>query len=838
MAALLYRLGRWSATHAWSTIAAWLVVLLAFGGLAASFGTPSTNEVTIPGAKFQKVMTELNRELPEVSGNIATAVFTTDGGRFTAAQQREIGAVIDSWQDKSHVTSTVDPFAMQRQFDDVAARARTGRAKIDDAKIEYAMGEKAVTKLRDAVRSSKVELARAEATDPDGVEAQLLRRGVPSGERDLATAERRLRDGWTKLAEGKDQLTVAELTSTARFVSKDGDTAVAQILFDTNTASLSPQERAQIVDTTAMLDGTGVHLDFSQDLTQEMSVIGVGEVVGLAVAGLVLLVMLGSLLTAGLPLLTAITGVAIGLAGAVAATAFFEMHALTPALALMLGLAVGIDYALFIVHRHRVQLGEGFEVRESIGLAVGTAGSAVAFAGATVIVALVALVLSGIPILAQMGLVAAGAVLAAVLLSLTLTPALLGLLGHRALTRRSWRKVVSRRPEDRPRGRFARRYAGLVTARPWLTIAAVLVGVVLLAIPATQLRLGLPDGSSDDLGSQGLRSYTTVAQEFGPGMNGPLLVSAKLAPDAAGRPLATEAGLMSSLADLHGVEQVMPVGVSKDKDTMAFQLILDSGPTEQRTTDTVHTLMDQLPSLEDAHDVALGVTGNTVANIEISERLSNALPGYLSVVVGLSLLILLLVFRSVVVPLIATGGFLLSVSAAFGATVAVFQWGWLGDLFGVHAPGPVMSFGPILLIGVLFGLAMDYQMFLVSGMHEAHSHGEPARSAVRIGFANGALVVTAAAAIMFSVFGGFVFSDMVMIRPIGFGLAVGVLVDAFLVRMTLMPALMHLLGSRAWALPRWLDRLLPDLDVEGRALARDPQPVPATREPATATSTA
>ncbi len=820
MASLLSRLGRWSATHAWTTIAAWLVVLLGFGGLAASFGTPSTNEVTIPGAKFQKVMTELGKELPEVSGNIATAVFTVEKGRFTPAQERAVSDVVGSWQDKPHVTSTVDPFQMQRKFDEVADQARTGRAKLQDAKVEYAMGEKSVQKLRNLVRLSHAELAKAERTDPAGAQATMLRKGVPSGERDLAKAERQLAAGGGKLAEGKDKLVIAELTSRTRFVSQDGDAAIAQIQFDTNAQSLSPEDRARIVDTAAALKGTGVDLAFSQDLTQEMSVVGAGEAIGLATAGLVLLLMLGSLLTAGLPLLTALTGVAVGLAAAVAASAFFSMHAMTPALALMLGLAVGIDYALFIVHRHRVQLGKGVDVLESIGLAVGTAGSAVTFAGATVIVALTALVLSGIPILAQMGLVAAGAVLAAVLLSLTLTPALLGLLGHRALTRRTWRKIVSRRPEDRPRGGFARRYVGLVTARPWLTITAVLVGVVLLALPATQLRLGLPDGSSDDPGSQGLRSYTTVADEFGPGMNGPLLVSAELGAEAKQRALATQAGLMSSLAGLRGVEQVLPVGVSTDKTTMAFQLVLDSGPTQARTTDTVHALIDQLPTLGHAHDVSLGVTGNTVANIEISERLSGALPGYLAVVVGLSLLILLLVFRSVVVPLIATGGFLLSVSAAFGATVAVFQWGWLGGLFGVHAPGPIMSFGPILLIGVLFGLAMDYQMFLVSGMHEAHAHGERPRSAVRIGFVNGALVVTAAAAIMFAVFGGFVFSHMTMIRPIGFGLAVGVLVDAFVVRMTLMPALMHLLGARAWALPAWLDRILPDLDVEGRALTR------------------
>lgn len=833
MASLLHAIGRWCAEHAWRAIAAWLAILVMLGALAATFGTPSTNQVTIPGAQFQKVMDDLHQDLPEVSGNIGTAVFTTESGKFTPAQERAVGKVIDSWKTKPHVTSTVNPFVMQRKFDEIEAQAKSKKPQLDEGYRKLAAGEKQVQKLRDLVRLSHRELAKAERNDPNGSQAQLLRVGVPSGERDLAKAERQLDSAREQLQQGQRKYDLATMSTTVRFVSLDGDTALAQLQFDTNAQTISPEDRAQIVDTAAQLEGTGVTLDFSQDLTQEMSVVGPGEVVGLATAGVVLLLMLGSLLAAGLPLLTALVGVGVGLAGAVAATAFFEMHAMTPALALMLGLAVGIDYALFIVHRHRVQLATGMDVRPSIALAVGTAGSAVTFAGATVIVALVALVLSGIPVLAQMGLVAAGAVAAAVLLSLTLTPALLSLLGYRVMSRRTWRKVVARGDEDKAQHGFARKYVALVTAKPWLTVLAVLALVGLLAVPAADLRLGLPDGSSDDPGTQGLRSYTAVAKEFGPGMNGPLLVTARLDEPGKDEVLKTQTGLMHDLSAIDGIAHVVPVGVSKDNATMAFQVVPETGPTEERTTEVVHELIDQAEVIGYANDASLGLTGQTVANIEISERLSAALPGYLAVVVGLSLVILMLVFRSVLVPLIATGGFLLSVMAAFGATVAVFQWGWLGSLLGVHAPGPIMSFGPILLIGVLFGLAMDYQMFLVSGMHEAHSHGERPRSAVRIGFVNGALVVTAAAAIMFAVFGGFVFSHMVMMRPIGFGLAVGVLIDAFLVRMTLVPALMHLLGARAWFLPRWLDRLLPDLDVEGRALTehRGEQAVP-KREPA------
>lgn len=435
------------------------------------------------------------------------------------------------------------------------------------------------------------------------------------------------------------------------------------------------------------------------------------------------------------------------------------------------------------------------------------------------IVALVALVLSGLPILAQMGLVAAGAVLSAVLMSITLGPALMGLLGHRIASKRAWRKARSRDgiAVDEEHGSW---WVRLITARPWLTVVGVLVLLGLTALPAMSLRLGLPDGSSEAPSSSAYQAYTTIADKFGPGANGPVLVTADLpaglSKDETSYVTAT---LGENLSRTRGVAQVVPVGSSEDGRTHAYQVVLDSGPTDEATSETVHALLDSEATWEEALGIDVGLTGRTVANIEISERLSGALPTYLAVVVGLSMFILVGVFRSVLVPLIATGGFLLSVGAAFGALVAVFQWGWLGSLFGVHTPGPLMSFGPILLIGVLFGLAMDYQMFLVSGMREAWAHGEDARKAVRTGFTHGAQVVLAAAGIMFAVFGGFVFSHMVMIRPIGFGLAVGVLVDALLVRMTLTPAILHLLGERAWWIPKWLDRLLPDLDVEGAKLS-------------------
>ncbi len=512
-------------------------------------------------------------------------------------------------------------------------------------------------------------------------------------------------------------------------------------------------------------------------------------------------------------------------------TSVVEMNTTTPALALMLGLAVGIDYALFIVNRHRGNILRGMPLLESVARSVATAGSAVTFAGTTVVIALAALVLSGIPILAEMGVVAAATVAVAVLVAVTVSPAVLRLMGTRVISRRAWRRAGFEHPGDLAEGARHSRdteeehgawFVGLVTRVPWLTVLGVVAVLGVLAVPAASMRLGLPDGGSEPTGSSAYTAYSTIADEFGPGMNGPVVGLATLPPHPGTRTdaevLHEQATVVRTLGEVDGVASVVPFGVSADRSTLAFQVVPTTGPAEEQTRSTLDGIQTAAGILQRHDGIEVGLTGQTVANIEISDRLASALPTYLLVVVGLSLLILMVVFRSLVVPLVATGGFLLSVAAAFGATTAVHQWGWLGALFGVTQPGPLLSFMPIILIGVLFGLAMDYQMFLVSGMHEARAHGEESRAAVRSGFVHGAKVVTAAAVIMTSVFLGFAYSHLVMVRPIGFGLAVGVLVDAVLVRLTLTPALMHLLGDRAWYLPRWLDRLLPELDVEGLTL--------------------
>ncbi|MGB3910644.1 MAG: MMPL family transporter [Pseudolysinimonas sp.] len=613
--------------------------------------------------------------------------------------------------------------------------------------------------------------------------------------------------------------TLYDFASEIRTVSDDGSTAVAAVVFDDTLTDLAPEVKNAVA---AELDDAGIDgvtIEYSSEIANSLEgLVGVGEVVGLLAAALVLVVMLGALIPASLPLVSSVLGVGVGVAGSLAFSGVVEMASVTPVLGVMLGLAVGIDYTLFIINRHRRQLKAGADVRESIALANGTAGNAVVFAGATVVIALLALNVTGIPFLGVMGTVAAACVLIAVLVAVTFTPALLGLVGLRVLSKRARAKIghpdhVALAPKAMP---------------TWRAIVAVVaaVGILLVAaIPALSLRLGLPDGSSEPEDSTQYRAYSIVAEEFGAGTNGTLVVVAEpeTAVDADDQVAVMD--LQVQIEDVLMAQQdvvaVSPAGVAADGGLLAFRVVPVDGPSSVSTEELVGALRGLSPiDSADHGDIQLGVAGAASGNIDISQTIADALPIYLAIVIGLSLIILVIVFRSILVPLIATGGFLLSLFAALGAVTAIYQWGWFGEIFGVHDPGPVLNFAPIILTGVLFGLAMDYQLFIGSGMREAFVHGAPARVAVTVGVRSARAVVIAAAIIMISVFGGFVFSHLAMVRPLGFGMAIGVLFDAFVVRLLLMPALMHLLGRFAWWMPKWLDRMLPDVDVEGASLER------------------
>jgi putative drug exporter of the RND superfamily len=789
----------------------------------------------------------LDEEMPEATGGSGAIVFDGGGESFTAGQKSAIGEVLNELDEVSGVQGVVKPFKTEQQLAEARQELEQGKQQLSDAKEQLQDGtaklEQAEADLEQRRQQLIAGLQQAEAAAAAGVpgaaqqlaglqatQAQLdaAAEQLEAQREKLADARSEIRANEEKLAEGRQQL---KLSSGVELVSEDGSVAVARVQFDKEINSVSPETRQQVQEVADAAAGSGVEIHYSKEIVQDISeIFGAAEIIGVLIAAAVLIVMLGTLVAAGLPLLMAITGVAVGVGGTFAFSGVVQMSSVSPMLALMLGLAVGIDYSLFIVNRHRTQLLHGMPMGESIARATGTAGNAVLFAGLTVVIALAALAVPGIPFLTVMGLAGAATVAVAVVVALTLTPAMLRVIGTRLISKRAWAKSRSgdTEQEDREEAKridSGRGWGGFVTRHPivMLTVSVLALGAV--ALPAMDLRVGLPDGGSEPADSTAYQAYTTMGQAFGEGINGPLLVVGEM-PSGLSDEEAEEARF-DVVRELRGIDHVataIPAGTSEDGDTAIFQVVPTGGPSDQSTEDLVHELRNSATGIEDATGVEIGVTGQTAVNIDVSEKLLDALPLYLGIVVGLSLILLLLVFRSVVVPLLATAGFLLSLAASFGAVVAIYQWGWLGGIFGVHNPGPVLSFLPIIMIGVLFGLAMDYQVFLVSGMREAYIHGESARHAVRSGFSHGARVVTAAAIIMTSVFAGFIFSHLTMVRPIGFGLAFGVLVDAFLIRMVVVPAAMYLLGRSAWWLPRWMDRILPDVDVEGAKLA---QPAPA-----------
>jgi RND superfamily putative drug exporter len=531
--------------------------------------------------------------------------------------------------------------------------------------------------------------------------------------------------------------------------------------------------------------------------------LGNAEIIGVIVAALVLLITFGSMVAAGLPLLTAVLGVVIGFSGIALVSAVVDMPSAVSTLALMLGLAVGIDYALFITSRYRSELARGHEPQEAAGRAVATAGSAVVFAGLTVIIALVGLMVVNVPFLTAMGLGSAGVVAVAVLIALTLLPAMFGFAGHRIVARRA-----RRRPATEASGKttLGRRWVTLVLRRPVIAVAAGVAVLAIAAVPTLDLRLGLPDDGMAAADSSPRKAYDLVAEGFGPGHNGPLTVVVD-GPDVA--------AVSATVAALPGVAAVSPPRASDTGAVSIFQVIPMSGPNDPATTDVVEAIRTATAGVSGG-DVS--VTGLTAVNIDASQKISNSLLPYLALIVGLAFLLLLVVFRSVLVPIKATLGFLLTIGATFGTMVAVFQWGWLNGLLGVPATGPIVSMMPIFIIGIAFGLAMDYEVFLVTRMREEYVAGADPRTAIVEGFSASARVVTAAAIIMISIFSGFMLAPDLQIKMPGLGLATAVLVDAFLVRMTIVPAALALLGRSAWWLPAWLDRIVPDLDVEGSRL--------------------
>ncbi|MFC4244775.1 MMPL family transporter [Gryllotalpicola reticulitermitis] len=534
---------------------------------------------------------------------------------------------------------------------------------------------------------------------------------------------------------------------------------------------------------------------------------------GIVLALIVLLVTFGTIVAAGMPLLSALIGLGTSVTAIYAASSFVSLTAVAPTLALLLGLAVGIDYSLFIVSRHRRQLLEGMDPKTSLPLAVGTAGTAVFFAAVTVIIALAGLAVENLGFLTQMGLAAAFAVFIAMLVSLTLTPALLALAGPRVLTRRARRRLAA--GETKRTRQLAAGWVAGVQKRPVLFLVASLVVVGVLAAPILGMRLGLGNDGTQPSSATERQASDLLADGFGAGVNGPLEI---LATYPATPTPADAAALAQRVGKTADVAQAQLAGAKGHEVLVA--VVPKSGPSDEATTQLVGALRKASVARSLPGSPSLEVTGQTAVDIDISNRLASALPLYLGLIAAFAFLLMVMVFRSLLVPLKAAVSFLLSLGAALGVTVAVFQWGWLGGLVGVDPPAPLLAFLPTIVIGVLFGLSMDYEMFLVTGMREHFVHGEQPRAAVATGFQQGAKVVAAAALIMIGVFGNGVVEGSSTIRPIAFALAIGIVIDAFVVRMTLVPAVLTLFGRAAWWLPRWLQRIVPNVDVEGASLKR------------------
>ncbi|MFH8616316.1 MMPL family transporter [Streptomyces sp. NPDC017979] len=684
----------------------------------------------------------------------------------------------------------------------------------------------------EAQRAMDLLAEKFPAANADGATARVVVR-APDGEK-IGAAEHRAALEATLTDAEKSSDRVGQVTDpfAAGAVSADGTTAYAQVTYTAKDTDLTDRDHNGLEKALDSGRDRGLTVEASGNALAPPAMSHTAEAVGFALAAVILVITFGSLVAAGLPLLTAVVGVGITLAAITALNEPLGLNSNAPALASMLGIAVGIDYALFIVSRYRSERADGHDAQEAAARANGTAGSAVVFAGLTVVIALAGLAVVNLPILTEMGLAAAGAVVVAVLVATTLVPALLGFAGERVHGKARKRPAV--RAAGPRRTPLSQRWISHVLRKPARTLVLAVLALGVVALPATKLELGLPDDGSKSASSTQRKAYDMLAQSFGPGVNGPLTVTVDDRDPAVARDGAAELG--KTLAARPDVAAVTPAAFNEARDTAILTVVPKSAPD----SDATEELVDEIRGLADTMESDTGaralVTGTTALNIDISAKFSAAILPYLALVVSLAVLLLILVFRSVLVPLKAALGFLLSVLASLGALVAVFQWGWLKNLFGLEQTGPVMSLMPILMVGIVFGLAMDYQVFLVTRMRESYVHGADARAAVVSGFRHSATVVTVAALIMISVFAGFVGSDDSMIKSLGFGLAVAVVFDAFVVRMTIVPAALALLGDRAWSLPRWLDRALPEVDIEGEKLTRPtPPPTSATqREPSRA----
>ncbi|NIL78300.1 MMPL family transporter [Rhodococcus sp. B10] len=759
MATYLYRIGKFAYRRKGIVLGLWLAILVLAGVGASTLSGPTANSFNIPGTPAQEALDLQSERFGQVEDPLSAV-----------SAQYVFGAPDGQSLDTPEYTAAMDAtIAEIDKIGDVDASAKPGGQQ---PLVNPVVGNTGIVEQYN-------QLAQQDGTPPD-----------------VAAAN------------------AAALSP----LSPNGQIGTLDVPISVELADVTDELRTQLDEAAQPARDAGLTVELGGTVAQNASPPGgTSELVGLAVAAVVLLIMFGSAVAAALPLITAIVGIGISSLAITTASGFADLSTFTPILAIMIGLAVAIDYSLFILARYRHELTLTDDREEAVGRSVGTAGSAVVFAGATVLIALVALRVVGIPFLSQMGYAAGFAVFIAVLIALTFLPALLGLFKGKAFGGKI-KFVNTADPED-PKAPATNglRWARALVKRPAIGLIG---GVVLLAViagPTTGLSLALPSIATSDPSTSVRKAYDLVEEGFGPGKNGPLLVIADGSEAPEADRTAGFAKLVESISAEDDVTNAQIIAVNEAGDTAQILVTPSSEPNSDATKNLVANLRDAESGFAEANNVSYGVTGQTALELDVSERLQDALAPYLAVVVGLAFLLLMLVFRSILVPLTATLGFLLSVLATFGATVFIFQEGGLGL---ISNPQPIVSFMPIFLIGVVFGLAMDYQVFLVSRMREDYVHGTPAKEAVVNGFKYGARVVTSAAVIMISVFAAFMAEPDSFIKSIGFALAAAVFFDAFVVRMVIIPSVMALMGDKAWWLPKWLDKILPDVDIEGAKLAK------------------
>lgn len=756
MSTLLYKIGKTAFRKPGYFIIGWVIILGIVISMISINGVHISSEMKIEGTESQKVLDQLAKELPAASGGQGSVVFKAPDNERLDTPERT-AAIMKGVSEVYGLDKVINP-------------------------ADYAAASQGNSSGTSADAAQAMNMAPSATASPP-----------PYG-----------------------PFMVNNVPVPGVLISSDGSTALFQFQFTIEQSAITQDVFDSVIQSVMKVEeGTQIKVLPGETLKSVSIGVGSAEIVGLVIAVIVLLITLGSVVAAGLPLITALLGVAIGVGGAFSISKFVDMPSVTSVLALMVGLAVGIDYALFIVNRQRrMIIDQRLSAQEATARAIGTSGSAVFFAGLTVIIALCGMLVIGLTFLSTMALVAAATVLINVFVALTLLPALLGLVGERICSKKA-RTKASSTSEPSSHG-VANRWVKFVIKHRWATVIAIILVLGFAATPITKMEMGIPGASSANLDTDARQSYDAISKGFGEGFNGPLILvaeprnaSAKMTPELLG-------GIAMELQGQNNVAQVSPLGMTED--LAIFSLIPKTGPNDNATKTLVNDLRSADSSMAKTYDVKLGVTGLTAVNIDMSAKLAQVFPIYVGIIILLSLIILLLVFRSIIVPIKATIGFLLSILATFGMTTAVFQWGWLHSLFGFDTGGPLLSFMPIIVTGILYGLAMDYQVFLVSSMRESYVHGHRGTESVVHGYNQVSRVVVAAAVIMVSVFAGFIFTDDVMIKQIGFTLAVGILVDAFIIRMALVPAVMAMFGDKAWSLPKWLDRILPNLDVEGEKL--------------------